>query len=329
MSSHRHSDDPSSSLAVRVTAFFFGVLLKVLRFTPWKLRRAISRQIGNYAARRHMNRQMAARANLDLAFGNSKSFEEKERIALESFRNFAGCMVDAVSMIPSLTKDNWTRYVRVPEEDLIRTREYLARGKGVILMFSHYGNWELMGACLPFMDLRQVHVVAKRQSPWANPFLERFRSGTGNKVVYKEGAIRKCLSALKRGELVGFAIDQNFSQGVFVPFFGVEAGTSDTLAALARTSGAAIVPLVCTPNGDGTYSGRLMPEVETKTTDDKQADIHDITRRCLAHLEGIIRERPELWLWSHKRWKSRPPHEEPKRDIYSSPLKSERAGDAP
>ena len=41
------------------------------------------------------------------------------------------------------------------------------------------------------------------------------------------------------------------------------------------------------------------------------------TRRCMQALEEIIRERPEFWLWGHKRWKARPPGESPRRDLYN------------
>ena len=153
--------------------------------------------------------------------------------------------------------------------------------------------------------------MAKRQAAWSNPLIENFRTTTGNTVIYKEGAVRATLRALKNNQLVGLSIDQNFSNGIFVPFFGTKAGTVDTLGALSRASGAPIVPLVCVPNEDGSYSGRLLPAIEPIRSADKKEDVYRITQNCFAVLEEIITERPEMWLWGHKRWKSRPPDEDP------------------
>jgi KDO2-lipid IV(A) lauroyltransferase len=285
---------------------------------PRRLRWALVRLVVAASGRRR-KRLAVARTNLDIAFGDTLSDAEKTRIAQESFVNLAGCMFDAAALIPRLTPDNWRRHVRVDPAEIEALRGLVKGGNGALVMFSHYGNWELMGAAMSYMDLGKCHVVAKRQPGWGNAVIERLRAWTGNTVIYKEGAVRSTLRALKSGGLVGISIDQNFSGGIFVPFFGVPAGTPDTLAALARASGAPIVPLVCTPNPDGSYTGRLLPPIHADRTGDKAADLTATTRRCFAVLEAIIRERPELWLWGHKRWKSRPPDEEPRRDLYATP----------
>jgi len=303
-------------LADRVRTALLRAALWGLRYIPWRVRWGFSRLVGGVIARRHARRRQAAQINLELAFGDTLSTREKERIATLSFQNFLGCVLDLLAVIPRLTADNWHRYVKVSENDLAIAREAVAEGKGVLFIFAHYGNWELMGAAMAFMGLSQVNGVAKRQSSWANPVLEELRTRNGNGVIYKEGAARKTLYALKKGEMVGFAIDQNYSQGIFVPFFGLEAATADAMAGLARASGAPILPFSCLPNGDGTYTGRFFPVIHARHTDDKEADIMGTTRDCLAVLEDMIRERPEYWLWSHKRWKTRPPHEQPARKLY-------------
>ena len=294
-----------------------GLGLWLIRHVPWRARKAFSFWLGRIIARRQRKRHQAARINLDIAFGERFDDAEKDRITEQSFGSFIRCMLDAAALIPTMTADNWQERVKVPQADIDALAELSARGKGILVMFSHYGNWELMGAAMPFITHCPVHVVAKRQSPVTNPFIEQFRTATGNKVIYKEGAVRATLRALKKNELIGISIDQNFSQGIFVPFFGVAAGTVDTLAALSRASGAPIVPLVCVPNEDGSYQGRLLPAIEPIKTDNKDDDIHTLTLNCFKVLEETIDARPEYWLWGHKRWKSRPPGEQPKQDFYT------------
>ncbi len=313
---------PSTTLVQRLQQALLGgvvhLLLWILKTVPWRWRRWVSQVVGRRIARSSRRRHNAARVNLDLAFGDSMPAERKEQIVEESFINFVNCTLDAFALVPSLTHDNWSNVVTISPDDQRTLLEAQSHNKGVLVMFSHYGAWELMGAVMPLITDRQTHVVAKRQEPWINPFIERFRSATGTRVIYKDGAVRNILRALKAGELVGLSIDQNFSRGIFVPFFGVRAGTVDTLAALSRASGAPVVPLICTPDGDGTYSGRLLPTLWPVKTDDKQADLIENTCRAGAVLEEVIRDRPELWLWGHKRWKTRPPDEQPQQDFYAS-----------
>jgi KDO2-lipid IV(A) lauroyltransferase len=307
----------ASDLSVPASAPFWArVALKLVGVLPWRARWGLARLVVGWN-RRTRRRLEVARINLDIAFGDTRTAAEKDRIARASLINLLGCMLDAIALIPRLSPDTWQRYLKLAPEDIAAIDKLRVEGRGVLVMFSHYGNWELMGAAMACMGLGQCHVVGKRQADWANDLIEHLRTRTGNRIIYKEGAVRATLRALKTGEMVGLSIDQNFSAGIFVPFFGVPAGTPDTLAALARASGAPIVPLACLPNGDGTYTGRLLPPVKATRTDDKDADMVTITRSCLEVLEGIIRERPEFWLWGHKRWKARPPGEEPRLDLYT------------
>jgi KDO2-lipid IV(A) lauroyltransferase len=294
-----------------------GAALWLIRHVSWTTRKALAEAAGRRIARSQRKRHQAAEVNLTLAFGDRYDSAERNRIGEESFSSFIRCMLDSAAMIPTINQDNWQQMVHIPQADIDALGGHFAKGKGVLVMFSHYGNWELMGAAMPFIcGDRQVHVVAKRQSAWSNPLIEKFRTTTGNKVIYKEGAVRATLRALKNNQLVGLSIDQNFSGGIFVPFFGTKAGTVDTLGALSRASGAPIVPLVCVPKNDGSYEGRLLPAIEPMKTADKVADVYQITLSCIAVLEEIIRQKPEMWLWGHKRWKSRPLDEDPKLNFY-------------
>jgi KDO2-lipid IV(A) lauroyltransferase len=116
------------------------------------------------------------------------------------------------------------------------------------------------------------------------------------------------LRALGRGEGVAFVPDQDARRdGIFVPFFGRPASTTPTLALMALRTGAAVVPTFSVPAGDGSWLVVYEPEVEVAPTADREADVHRITAECTAIIERWIRRRPELWLWMHRRWKTRPP----------------------
>jgi KDO2-lipid IV(A) lauroyltransferase len=133
--------------------------------------------------------------------------------------------------------------------------------------------------------------------------VERLRAVSGNTLIQKKDAARSIFRALQRNEAVGVLIDQNVTptEGVFVDFFGMPACAGTAFVRIAQKTGAAVIPgyaLWC--NEEKRYILRFYPILEF--TGDVQAD----TQLLHNHLEGVIREYPDQWLWLHRRWKTRP-----------------------
>jgi KDO2-lipid IV(A) lauroyltransferase len=148
--------------------------------------------------------------------------------------------------------------------------------------------------------------------PMDNPRLERIlaglRSGSGNEIVAKADAVRASLRALSRGIGVAVMIDQDArGSGIFVPFFGRPSSTIPTVGTLHVRTGAAVVATFSYPEPDGgwriVYHRLLFPGL----TGNRDVDVARITAETTALLEARIRERPDLWLWMHRRWKTSPP----------------------
>ena len=116
------------------------------------------------------------------------------------------------------------------------------------------------------------------------------------------------MRVVRGGGGIAIVIDQDARDGgVFVPFLGRPASTTPTLALLALRTGAAIVPVVSRPRPDGGYDVEYEPAIPVEPTGDRDADVVRLTARCTAVIERWVRERPEFWLWMHRRWKTRPP----------------------
>jgi KDO2-lipid IV(A) lauroyltransferase len=100
-------------------------------------------------------------------------------------------------------------------------------------------------------------------------------------------------------------------QGVFVPFFGVEACTASGLARVAAKTGAAVVPgFLLWEQSEQRYVLHFGPRVEMVSTQDAEQDAIANTARFTAILEAYIRAYPDQWLWMHRRWKTRRPGEQ-------------------
>jgi KDO2-lipid IV(A) lauroyltransferase len=192
-------------------------------------------------------------------------------------------------------------------------RAAYARGRGVLLFSGHYGHWELIALMQGHLGL-PLALVAR---PLDNPRLERLlfalRTGSGNRVIHKRRAVREMLRTLHDGSGVAIVLDQDArGDGVFVPFFGRLASTTPTLALLALRSGAAVVPTYSLPRPDRSWDVVYEPALPIRPSGDTPADVLRITAACTARIESWIRERPELWLWMHRRWKTRPAEQAPR-----------------
>jgi KDO2-lipid IV(A) lauroyltransferase len=197
----------------------------------------------------------------------------------------------------------------VEAESYAYVEELLSRGRGMILLSAHLGNWELLARRAA---LEGYHfVVVARQSPDAglNAITDRLREGAGYTVHPRGASPRHILHTLRSGGIVAILPDQK-SDDVFVPFFGEVTGTVAGPAVLAMKTGAPIMPMFCPRQPDGSYKMIIKPEIDTHTTGDTQADVKRIMTDINLVVEDMVREYPDQWLWLHDRWKIKPPAEE-------------------
>lgn len=155
------------------------------------------------------------------------------------------------------------------------------------------------------LRLRPIGVLARAlDNPMLNRLLEEVRGGTGNTVIYRQGAVRRVLKTLAAGQGVAMLIDQHMhsADAIWVDFFGRPAATTSTLAALALRTGAPVVPVFALPVDEGRY--RMVYEHAVAPPDGEGPDaVREFTQRCTDVLEMYVRRHPELWLWMHRRWR--------------------------
>ena len=250
------------------------------------------------------HRRIALR-NLEIAWGDELKEEERKTICRNTFNHLARVALE-LPYVRKMAAADVERFVTfVGTENL---REALQGGRGVLVMTSHFGNWEMMAVAFSLAH-HPVHLVVRLLD---NPTLDRLVNGIrargGNQMIPKKGSIRKVLRLLKQGEAIGLLIDQNVDwyDGVFVPFFKEIACTNKALAVLALRTGAPVVPAYNVRQPDGRYSVVIEPEVELIRTGDNTKDIEENTALFNRIIEGYVRRNPDQWFWVHQRWKTRP-----------------------
>ena len=301
----RHRAEAAALQALSFLAFFL----------PKRAGGAAGAGVGGLCWRLLRRRRRVALDNLAHALGGLPE-TERRRIARAAFRQFGRLLVEGLTLSRFSAADTGGLIQYVGLEHI---RAAYAGGRGVILFSAHFGNWELVALMQGWMGLPLTLVTR----PLDNPLLERrlaaLRSMSGNEIVHKKNALRPMLGALKAGRGVAIVIDQNVRDGtaIFVDFFGRPAATTPSLALLALRTGAAVIPVFAFPSAGGGYDVEYLPEIVPRRSDDRDADLADLTQRCTSLIEQQVRRHPEAWLWMHERWKTRPrpakPHPAPPR----------------
>lgn len=252
--------------------------------------------------RRH---QRVAIENLRIAFGKEKNELELKAIARRSYQHLGQSLAELARALTS-PPDKIMGAVSIEGQD--HFLEAHKKGRGVLYLTAHLGNWEWM-ALVQSLKGYPMNVVAR---PLDNPLLEgllsRLRTRWGNRVVKKGGALREVLKLLKEGETIGFLLDQNVApdQGVFVNFFGRPACAHKTLALLALKTGAPVLPAFTFRQGGNRHRIIIEPPVMLEETGDLQRDVVANTQKFTSVIESYVRQHPDQWLWVHRRWKTQP-----------------------
>jgi KDO2-lipid IV(A) lauroyltransferase len=270
---------------------------------PWALE--MGKKLGLLAWKFDKRDRTISLINLQNAFQGVKSKEEIIQLSKACFLQLGESIVE-YARLPRYHKEENGKHVSI--EGLEHLLEAQKKGKGVILLTGHFGNWELLGVTLANLGF-PLHVVARRlDNPFLNSWVIRRRTMTGNTVIEKNQATKAVLTLLKSGEVVAFLLDQDTKSGdgVFVPFFNRPACTSKSVAVIALRRGVSVLPMFITRLDGGHHRISIEKELPVIRTGQTGEDIIQNTARYTGILEDKIREHPEQWVWIHRRWKTQP-----------------------
>jgi len=281
-----------------------AIVQALVRPLPRRWTLGLGRALGRLLADLDPRHVAIAAENLRQAFPH---WDEPRRLrtARAVYAHFGQTLLDILWMAQQPRERLLDLIVEEGRENADRVR---AAGRGVVYVTGHFGNWEFYGVAFGWLG-EPVGVVAR---PLDNPALEArltaFRTRSGNTVISKRRALQDILRLLHQGAGVAILVDQNVQEqdGIFVEFFGRPAATTTVAAALAVKTGCALLPVHCEVRPDGRYKFVYGRPLEWTTTGNRQDDIARLTQELTTVIEGWVRERPEQWLWMHRRWKTQP-----------------------
>lgn len=256
-------------------------------------------------------------ANLEVAFGDSKSAAEKKTILHQSFITFTRTLLDVVWF----GKNSARRLIRYVELDQ-STQQAFCR-KNQICVTAHFGNWEVVGQIMALNGFPFHSIAMPVKNPDVDRLLIQQREVTGQKIIPRDGALRKLLGILRSGGKTAFLVDQNTTEaegGIWVDYFGLPVPVTPAPAALAAKTGSEIFIGFCAPQRGGRYRVYVTETIPPPAATGAEA-VHILTQQILSAIEREVRCHPEHWLWMYKRWKKQKPGSAAVRyPFYADPL---------
>ena len=174
---------------------------------------------------------------------------------------------------------------------------------GAILVSGHMGNWELLSSVSAECGLPLLNLYRSANNPYVEKLLINMRSGMGGTQHPKSiGGVRALIKGLTNRAHVGMLIDQKYNEGVLAPFLGKDAMTTDAPAALAIRFKVPIVPARVERLSGAYFRVTVLPPMPVPDTGDMEADKKRLTEDINKLFSGWIFDRPDQWLWLHRRW---------------------------
>lgn len=278
-----------------------ALILPAIALIPHRLGLALSRGLGAMLYRLLGNYRAISRVNLRIAFGDNISEAQAQAYIKAAFVNTVQTFFEFIRLF-RMNREQVIRYTPLPDSYAQYTTA-LARGRGVIAVSAHFGNWYWPVVCAAMEGFKVNVIVRPLDNPRLNGLMNRVFERWGIRVIPRRRAVVAALAALRRGETVALMVDQNAAvDGRFVPFFGVPASTMQGMALLRRGSGAEVVAI---------HSRRVSSRhhVQMDWLKDLPMDDEAMLTGVNRHFEGIIRAHKADYFWLHPRWKKRPPHE--------------------
>ena len=244
----------------------------------------------------------AARRNLALVFPEL-SAAEREALIKKNFEHWGKVTMDFLKA-PTYDAAAVARMVPALEGFEEYARPALESGKGIVAATAHIGSFEMFGRFTGLRGIGLTVIVRAPKDPVFGGYVKRMRESGGYKTIDSYGglALRELLRTLRRGEVVAILPDQN-ANDLFVPFFGVPAGTADGAALLAYKTGATLLAAFCVLQPDDTYKVVVRPPILVDPKGDRETEVRAATERISAEIEWAARQWPEQYLWLHNRFK--------------------------
>jgi KDO2-lipid IV(A) lauroyltransferase len=259
---------------------------------------------GEFAYLLWQRRREVTKRNFAIVLGLPAQDPEVARVARRAFRNF-GKYLTEIMRFPSMGQAELHELVKIDPASFQNLQDARDKGRGIIFVSAHFGNFELGGARIA-QEIPLTVVADELENQRLMDFLVANREHKNVVILPPEGATRRVLAALRRNEMVGFMMDlgprAHELDNVQATFFGVRTAFPTIAAALARVSGAPIIVAAVTRDRDNSFKGVAVPPIFVERTKQAAGDLERATQTIVHALEGLMRPEPDQWYIFRPMW---------------------------
>ncbi len=287
--------------------FLFDLIRGIIRFSPYPIFRAKAWLVTWALYFFSPKLRRIAIESLTIAFGETLSLKEKQRIGRRAFFSLTLGLADLVFYIarPGRAHD---RFILEGAEHLKQAKE---AGKGAVIAVAHFGPFVAMLFKLLYEEYT-VRIVMRspRNKALADVIMARQKVLFVPKPIYStplRSCVVACSETLRNNEVLVMPVDQNYGGPgrVFVDFFGRKAATAAGPAAYAFKTGASFLSAFAYPLEGGRWQLKIEPVAIDRTLSEREA-VRAATQEVTARVEAAARAYPGEWVWMHRRWKAVP-----------------------
>lgn len=290
-------------------------LLRLLILLPWSWQLSLGKALGILLYNTLPSRRQISAINLEIAFPKLNA-EELVKLNREHFISMGQGTLEAAlgwwgsdKIIKKLSHFEGFEHL-----------EETMKHSNIILLGAHFVSLEVGGRMMALQT--PLHVTYR---PHQNELIENLVAAQRDKKYGKaipKRNIRDMIKSVKNGSPTWYATDQNYrgKGSINVPFFGIDAPSNPGTSRLAKMTGAKIIPVICvrlnkTNDSRKGYLGKYLPPLDNFPSD----NLYEDTKRLNQIIEDFIKDYPEQYLWSHKRYKH---YADENKDFYVEYLKN-------
>lgn len=241
---------------------------------------------------------------LKMVYGESLDESQRENIIRNLFLNFGKNLVEVFRF-----RKHYHRQIKklIDIEGLEHFDAVYKRGKGVVAVTGHIGNFELLAVYFAGCGYKVAVIGREMYDKRLDDLLLENRTSMGLLNIATTDSPRRIMKALRDGYALGVLMDTDSMRvrSEFVPAFGRLSYTPVGQSILGLKAGAGFVPMACVREGKG-YKVIVKPEIRIEPSGDFDKDVYNITAECTRSLEEIIDRYRDQWIWIHNRWLTRP-----------------------
>ena len=240
--------------------------------------------------------------NLNLAFGETKSKEEKLEIAKKCYYNFAKYLGINFILNQNTTKQKILEQVVFKNEHFLL--DAIRSGRPIIVTTAHFGQWEIFPLAVAAHFGPSSVLGRKLDSSVMDKILRANRAQFDVELIDKDGGAKDILKALKARRIVGILVDQNTApkDGIKVQFFGKDVLHTPAASVLAQKTNALIINAFIYQKGENLNEICFEQPIDISTFDKEDA-VQKATQMQCSACEEMVRARPEEYFWFHQRFK--------------------------